>query len=91
MKEQKHEVIVNGDINVNKIEKEHIDAMCRSLLRDILEYYQKVESNEKTRYLKEFINFISRLSKYILLFFDRIILQQNATKLLDFLFKMWYN
>ena len=91
MKEQKHEIIVNGELNTAKIEKEHIDAMCRSLLRDILEYYQKVESNEKTRYLKEFINFISRLSKYILLFFDRIILQQNATKLLDFLFKMWYN
>ena len=41
MKEQKHEVIVNGELNTAKIEKEHIDAMCRSLLRDILEYYQK--------------------------------------------------
>ena len=43
MKEQKHEVIVKGELNTAKIEKEHIDAMCRSLLRDILEYYQKVE------------------------------------------------
>ena len=45
MKEQKHEVIVKGDLNTAKIEKEHIDAMCRSLLRDILEYYQKVDKN----------------------------------------------
>ena len=44
MKEQKHEVIVNGELKTAKIEKEHIDAMCRSLLRDILEYYQKVET-----------------------------------------------
>ena len=39
MKEQKHEVIVNGELNTAKIEKEHIDAMCRSLLRDVLKYY----------------------------------------------------
>ena len=45
MKEQKHEVIVNGELNTEKIEKEHIDAMCRSLLRDILEYYQKHNAN----------------------------------------------
>lgn len=49
MKEQKYEVIVNGDINVSKIEKEHIDAMCRSLLRDILKYYQ---DNEQKSYEK---------------------------------------
>ena len=47
MKEQKHEVIVKGELNTTTIEKEHIDAMCRSLLRDILEYYQKVEKIEK--------------------------------------------
>lgn len=46
MKEQKHEVIVNGDINMSKIEKEHIDAMCRSLLRDILKYYQSTQDEK---------------------------------------------
>lgn len=46
MKEQKHEVIINGELNTAKIEKEHIDAMCRSLLRDILEYYQKSKGSE---------------------------------------------
>ena len=39
LKELKHEVIVNGELNTAKIEKEHIDAMCRSLLRDVLKYY----------------------------------------------------
>ena len=48
MKEQKHEVIVNGELNTAKIEKEHIDAMCRSLLRDILEYYQKHNTSGDT-------------------------------------------
>ncbi len=46
MKEQKHEVIVNGELNTAKIEKEHIDAMCRSLHKDILEYYHKVNNTE---------------------------------------------
>ena len=49
MKEQKHEVIIQGELNTAKIEKEHIDAMCRSLLRDVLQYHSKqneIESNK---------------------------------------------
>ncbi|MBR2370455.1 MAG: hypothetical protein IKA82_00385 [Clostridia bacterium] len=47
MKEQKHEVIVKGELNTAKIEKEHIDAMCRSLLKDLLGYYQKTKHNQE--------------------------------------------
>ena len=49
LKEQKHEVIIQGELNTAKIEKEHIDAMCRSLLRDVLQYHSnqnKIESNQ---------------------------------------------
>ena len=50
MKEPKHEVIFNGELNTSKIEKKHIDSMCRSLLKDVLGYYHKVNNTESPKH-----------------------------------------
>ena len=64
LKEQKHEVIIQGELNTAKIEKEHIDAMCKSLLRDILEYYQKVEKQKNHEITKCNVNHLKALEKF---------------------------